>query len=359
MFVCFYRQTLQGEVTGIEKSLRNAFADHWVSHNNDGKQYVVIDVALNNETGLKLTVSTTPVELGTMCITMIRPLINKILAVGPGVARGVGFSRSLRPLPSFFSPLPGLFLALVCSAFDEDIVGGEKRSVLRFHPSIAPIKCAVFPLVKNKPEIVSKAREIYEKLQMRYNVVYDTSGAIGRRYRRMDEASRDQCPLLPPFFSPPLPPFSSSLTRSKVGTPFCVTVDFDSLEDDTVTIRERDSTEQVDRTTPATASSSHTVLLLCTPTMTSCLNPPPSHGGDHYLQLVLLSPPPSSLLPPFLLPPPSSLFPVLTFHPFISLTFSLSVGSRSMSCMRSCPRKLMASEPHKPGSLFLLHAQIV
>ncbi|EKX44810.1 hypothetical protein GUITHDRAFT_163452 [Guillardia theta CCMP2712] len=90
----------------------------------------------------------------------------------------------------------------------------EERSSIP--PSIAPIKCAVFPLVKNKPEIVSKAREIYEKLQMRYNVVYETSGAIGRRYRRMDE----------------------------VGTPFCVTVDFDSLEDDTVTIRERDSTEQ-------------------------------------------------------------------------------------------------------------------
>jgi len=109
-----------------------------------------------------------------------------------------------------------LFLALLCSAYDEDIVGGEKRSVLRFHPSIAPVKVAVFPLVKNKEEIVGKARDIYEKLQMRYNVVYDTAGAIGRRYRRMDEA----------------------------GTPFCVTVDFDSLEDDTVTIRERDSTKQ-------------------------------------------------------------------------------------------------------------------
>jgi len=109
-----------------------------------------------------------------------------------------------------------LFLALLCSAYDEDIVGGEKRSVLRFHPSIAPVKVAVFPLVKNKEEIVDKAQDIYKRLQMRYNVIYDTSGAIGRRYRRMDEA----------------------------GTPFCVTVDYDSLEDDTVTIRERDSTKQ-------------------------------------------------------------------------------------------------------------------
>jgi len=109
-----------------------------------------------------------------------------------------------------------LFLALVCSAYDEDTVGGEPRSVLRFTPAIAPIKCAILPLVKNKPELLEKAREIYSKLQMRYNVVWDQSGAIGRRYRRMDE----------------------------VGTPFCVTVDFDTLEDGTVTIRDRDTTEQ-------------------------------------------------------------------------------------------------------------------
>lgn len=109
-----------------------------------------------------------------------------------------------------------LFLALVCSAYDEDTVGGEPRSVLRFKPSIAPIKCAILPLVKNKPELVDKAKEIYNRLQMRYNVFWDTSGAIGRRYRRMDE----------------------------VGTPFCVTVDFDTLENGTVTVRDRDSTEQ-------------------------------------------------------------------------------------------------------------------
>jgi len=109
-----------------------------------------------------------------------------------------------------------LFLALVCSAYDEDVVSGEKRSVLRFHPSIAPIKVAVLPLMKNKEPLVEKAREIYSKLQMRYNVAWDAGGAIGRRYRRMDEA----------------------------GTPFCVTIDFDTLDDDSVTVRERDSTEQ-------------------------------------------------------------------------------------------------------------------
>jgi glycyl-tRNA synthetase len=109
-----------------------------------------------------------------------------------------------------------LFLALICSAYDEDEVDGEKRTVLRFHPSIAPIKVGVFPLVKNKPELVGKAREIYERLRRRYNVVYDAAGAIGRRYRRMDEA----------------------------GTPFCVTIDFETLEDDSVTLRDRDSTQQ-------------------------------------------------------------------------------------------------------------------
>lgn len=122
-------------------------------------------------------------------------------------------------LPHVIEPSTGvdrLFLALLTSAYAEDEIGGDKRTLLKFHPSIAPIKVAVFPLVKNKEDIVGKAREIYNKLQRRYNVAWDTAGAIGRRYRRMDEA----------------------------GTPFCVTVDFDTLEDGTVTLRDRDTTEQ-------------------------------------------------------------------------------------------------------------------
>lgn len=110
-----------------------------------------------------------------------------------------------------------LFLALLTSAYREEVVEGEKRVVLGFHPSIAPVKVAVFPLVNNKPEISEKAKGLFYKLQQRYNVEYDTSGAIGRRYRRADEA----------------------------GTPFCITVDFDTLNDDTVTIRSRDSMNQV------------------------------------------------------------------------------------------------------------------
>lgn len=111
-----------------------------------------------------------------------------------------------------------LILALICSAYAEDEVGGEKRNFLKFHPSIAPIKVAVLPLVKNKEPLVAAARELYDKLKMRWNVSWDATGAVGRRYRRADE----------------------------VGTPFCITVDFETIEQDAgVTIRDRDTTEQI------------------------------------------------------------------------------------------------------------------
>src|SRR5438046_7810790 len=98
----------------------------------------------------------------------------------------------------------------------------ETRIVLRFHPRIAPIKCAIFPLLKNKEPVVSKAKEIVELLRPHMTVFYDESGAIGRRYRRQDE----------------------------IGTPFGVTVDFETLGEkdaalrDTVTLRDRDSMKQ-------------------------------------------------------------------------------------------------------------------
>jgi len=111
-----------------------------------------------------------------------------------------------------------LILALICSAYAEDEVGGEKRSLLKFDPKIAPIKVAVLPLVKNKEALVSVARTLFDDLRRRWNCQWDATGAIGRRYRRADE----------------------------VGVPFCVTVDFDTIEkDNAVTIRDRDSTEQV------------------------------------------------------------------------------------------------------------------
>lgn len=128
-------------------------------------------------------------------------------------------SSNAKFIPHVIEPSVGvdrLFLALLCSAYREEVVDGEKRVVLALHPSIAPVKVAVFPLVNNKVEISELAREIFRKLQLRYNVEFDTSGAIGRRYRRADES----------------------------GTPFCVTVDFESLQDMCVTVRERDSMQQ-------------------------------------------------------------------------------------------------------------------
>ena len=110
-----------------------------------------------------------------------------------------------------------IFLAVLCSAYTIDEVEGEKRTLLRFHPRVAPIKVGIFPLVKNKPALVERAHEIYKTMQRRWNVIYDQSGAIGRRYRRIDE----------------------------VGVPFGITIDFDTIEGDgSVTVRNRDTTEQ-------------------------------------------------------------------------------------------------------------------
>lgn len=105
-----------------------------------------------------------------------------------------------------------LFLAILCDAYEQN----EERTVLHLHPELAPVKYAVFPLLKNKPELVAKAKEVFQMLSQRYNCEFDDNGNIGKRYRRQDE----------------------------IGTPKCVTIDFDTLEDDTVTVRDRDTAEQ-------------------------------------------------------------------------------------------------------------------
>ncbi len=108
-------------------------------------------------------------------------------------------------------------LFVLLEAYDEDEMNGEKRVVLKLKPAMAPIKVAVFPLLKNKPELVAKAREVYSNLKpLISNIQFDDNGNIGKRYRRQDE----------------------------IGTPHCVTIDFQTLEDDTVTLRDRDSGEQ-------------------------------------------------------------------------------------------------------------------
>ena len=111
-----------------------------------------------------------------------------------------------------------LVMAVLTSAYTEDEVNGDKRIVLKLAENLAPYRFCVSPLLKNKPELVAKAKEVYEALLNKYgNVTWDDSGNIGKRYRKQDE----------------------------IGTPKCVVVDFDTLEDDTVTVRDRDTTEQV------------------------------------------------------------------------------------------------------------------
>lgn len=106
-------------------------------------------------------------------------------------------------------------LAVMCNAYAEEEVNGEKRVVMRFKPELAPVKAAILPLSK-KPELSKLAREVFASVAGNYNVEYDETQSIGKRYRRQDE----------------------------IGTPYCVTVDFESLEDKAVTVRERDSMKQ-------------------------------------------------------------------------------------------------------------------
>lgn len=123
-------------------------------------------------------------------------------------------------VPHVIEPTFGIgrtILAVLLSAYTEDEMNGEKRIVLKLKPDIAPIKAAVFPLVRNKPELVKKAREIFVSLKKEIpDIMWDDNGNIGKRYRRQDE----------------------------IGTPHCITIDHETLEDDAVTVRDRDTGEQ-------------------------------------------------------------------------------------------------------------------
>jgi len=109
------------------------------------------------------------------------------------------------------------FLAVMTENYREEKIGDDMRIVLSLPVKLAPIKIAVFPLLKNKPDLVAKAREIFNELKIDWRCEFDDNGNIGKRYRRQDE----------------------------IGTPYCLTIDFDTLEKDEVTIRERDTMEQV------------------------------------------------------------------------------------------------------------------
>jgi len=121
-------------------------------------------------------------------------------------------------LPAVIEPSFGVertILTVLLDAYEEDEIDGENRVVMKFDPKIAPIKAAILPLMK-KPELIEVARKIFDDLKEDYYVEYDESGAIGKRYRRQDE----------------------------IGTPFAITVDYDTLEDQSVTLRERDTSKQ-------------------------------------------------------------------------------------------------------------------
>ncbi|MBU2220117.1 glycine--tRNA ligase, partial [Patescibacteria group bacterium] len=109
-----------------------------------------------------------------------------------------------------------LVLMFIDFAYNEEEVNGETRVVLKLPKHLSPIKVAVFPLLRNKFELSKKAKEIYDDLKFEYMCEFDENGNIGKRYRRQDE----------------------------IGTPYCVTVDFDTLNDNKVTVRDRDTMKQ-------------------------------------------------------------------------------------------------------------------
>lgn len=123
-------------------------------------------------------------------------------------------------VPHVIEPTFGIdrtVMAVLCEAYTEDNMDGETRVFLKLQPELAPVRVAVFPLLKNRPELVEKAREVYDELKQTIpNVMFDDHGNVGKRYRRQDE----------------------------IGTPWCVTIDFDTLEDNTATLRNRDTGEQ-------------------------------------------------------------------------------------------------------------------
>ncbi len=143
------------------------------------------------------------------------------------IQKNSGKSMDYRPkdgstpfVPHVIEPSFGVeraLMAVLSAAYTEDEMNGEKRIYLKLPKHLAPVKVAVSPLLKNKPELVEKAREVYQALKKEFGqVIWDDNGNIGKRYRRQDE----------------------------IGTPYCVTIDFQTLDDNTVTVRDRDTATQ-------------------------------------------------------------------------------------------------------------------
>lgn len=230
----FSKRDAQGELMGEELEGIAARSDFDLSQHQrfSGKSMTVFDEELKTawpkldpEKQAELKERYHQNRLTYLTKTGVAPEKAEILAREDAEALTKGYY-----IPHVIEPSAGadrLALALICNAYSEDQAPDEKgkmetRVVLRFHPRIAPIKVAVFPLLKNKPDLVTKAKEVRDLLRPWMNVFYDEAGAIGRRYRRQDE----------------------------IGTPFGVTIDFDTLGEkgpelkDTVTLRDRDTMKQ-------------------------------------------------------------------------------------------------------------------
>ena len=151
-----------------------------------------------------------------------------------------------RFVPHVIEPALGVnrsMLAFVVDAYDEEVVAERERTVLRLHPQLAPVKAAVLPLIGKDSAMVEKARALYEELRLHVSAEYDDSGAIGRRYRRQDE----------------------------IGTPWAFTIDEQTLEDGSITLRDRDSLAQ--ERLPLEAAREQLLARLHTP-----WTPPPRAG---------------------------------------------------------------------------------
>ena len=122
----------------------------------------------------------------------------------------------LRQAKLTWESIDRILLALLVDGYDEEVVAERQRTVLRLHPRVAPVKAAVLPLIPRDEQMVARARGLYEELRRRHLIEYDDSGQIGRRYRRQDE----------------------------IGTPFAFTIDEQTVADETVTVRDRDSLAQ-------------------------------------------------------------------------------------------------------------------
>ena len=202
-------QILQKNMNKIDKTLINIKKKSIENVKNVKFDIIVISENLEN---LKEEIN----YVKNFCMKAKYLVINSDIEINCSILKEIKTNEKY--VPYVIEPSLGadrVVLAFLCNSYDEEEISeGDIRVVLHLHPALAPYKVAVLPLSKKLSE---KAEEVYTKLSKKFMCDYDVSGSIGKRYRREDE----------------------------IGTPYCVTVDFDTLEDETVTVRDRDTMEQI------------------------------------------------------------------------------------------------------------------